>query len=295
MNIKGIIENYRAGRYKSAEQSAGFIAVKLALLIVLLSLGTLIVFLFMKGVGILSWEFFTAFPRNGMSEGGIWPAIVGTFWLAIGATLFALPLGVFTAVWLVEYSTSRKMVRMLRIGINSLAGVPSIVFGLFGFAFLVKFMGFGVSLFSGAITLGILILPMIIRTSEEAIMTVPSYFKEASLALGATRWETVYRITLPNSISGILTGVILSIGRAAGETAPILMTAATFYTIKLPDSLLSEVMALPYHIYALMTEGTHPNQLQIAYGTALVLLLLVLVINSIAIFIRIRARRARKW
>lgn len=277
------------------EQEAGYIVVKLALLVIVLSLGVLVGFIFIKGIGIIDLEFLTAFPRDGMSAGGIFPAIVGTSLLALGATLFALPLGVFTAVWLTEYSRNPRMVKILRIGINSLAGVPSIVFGLFGLAFLVKFMDFGVSLLSGAVTLGILILPTIIRTSEEALLTVPRSFKEASLALGATRWETIYKITLPNSISGILTGVILSIGRAAGETAPILMTAATFYTLKLPNGLLSEVMALPYHIYALMTEGTHPNQVKIAYGTAFVLLLLVLVINSIAIYIRIKARRARKW
>jgi phosphate transport system permease protein len=184
---------------------------------------------------------------------------------------------------------------MIRIGINSLAGVPSIVFGLFGLAFLVKFMQFGVSLISGAIVLGIMILPTIISTSEEALSTVPKTFKEASLALGATRWETMYKVVLPNAVSGILTGVILSIGRAAGETAPIMMTAATFYTLKLPTSPFSEVMALPYHIYALMTEGSQAGQLEIAYGTALVLLLLVLAVNAVAIFIRLKARRARKW
>jgi len=202
---------------------------------------------------------------------------------------------VLTAVWLVEYSTNPKMVRILRVGINSLAGVPSIVFGLFGLAFFVNFMGFGPSLLSGGLSLGILILPTIIRTSEEALLTVPPSFKEASLSLGATRWETVYKIILPNSISGILTGVILSVGRAAGETAPILMTGATFFTMRLPNSLFSEVMALPYHIYALMTEGTHANQLAIAYGTALVLMMLVVAVNSIAIYIRIQARKAREW
>ena len=209
--------------------------------------------------------------------------------------MFALPLGVFTAVWLTEYSQSPKLVRVLRIGINSLAGVPSIVFGLFGLAFLVKFMQFGVSLISGAIVLGIMILPTIIATAEEALLTVPRSFKEASLALGATRWETMYKVILPNSISGIITGVILGIGRAAGETAPIMFTAATFYTVKLPNSPFSEVMALPYHIYALMTEGSQAGQLEIAYGTAFVLLMLVLLINAAAIGIRIKARRERKW
>jgi phosphate transport system permease protein len=230
-----------------------------------------------------------------MVHGGIFPAILGTFLLSAGSLLFALPTGVLTAVWLTEYATNKQFVRIVRVGINSLAGVPSIVFGLFGLAFFVKFMGFGVSLISGCFVLGILILPTIIGASEEALLTVPKAFKEASLALGATRWETMSKVILPNSISGILTGIILSVGRASGETAPILMTAATFYTARLPNSPFSKVMALPYHIYALMTEGSAPGELEIAYGTALVLLMLVLAINSVAIFIRIKARRARKW
>lgn len=290
-----ITKNSEKPTRRDYEQSTGFIILKLCLLVILISLGTLLAFIFVKGIGVINPGFFTKFPENGMSEGGIFPAILGTFLLALVAVVFAVPMGVLTAVWLVEYSTNPKLVRILRVGINSLAGVPSIVFGLFGLAFFVKFMGFGPSLLSGGLALGILILPTIIRTSEEALMTVPAAFKEASLSLGATRWETVYKIILPNSISGILTGIILSVGRAAGETAPIIFTGATFFTMKLPNSLLSEVMALPYHIYALMTEGTHPNQLGIAYGTALVLMLLVLVINSIAIYIRIQARKARQW
>ncbi|HDQ26662.1 MAG TPA: phosphate ABC transporter permease PstA [bacterium] len=277
------------------QQSLGFVALQMCLLAVIISLGVLLVFIFVKGIGVINPDFFIKFPEDGMSSGGIFPAILGTLLLSLVAVFFAVPMGVLTAVWLVEYSTSYKMVRILRIGINSLAGVPSIVFGLFGLAFFVKFMGFGPSLLSGGLSLGVLILPTVIRTSEEALLTVPVSFKEASLGLGATRWETVYRIILPNSISGILTGIILSVGRAAGETAPILMTGATFFTMRLPNSLFSEVMALPYHIYALMTEGTHPNQLAIAYGTAVVLMMLVLVINSIAIYIRIMARRARQW
>jgi len=277
------------------QESTGIILLKICMLIVVLALIVVVGFIFIKGFKVLNWDFFTKFPDNGMTEGGIFPAILGTFLLSTGAILFALPLGVFTAVWLTEYSRSPKLVRMLRVGINSLAGVPSIVFGLFGLAFLVKFMQFGTSLITGCIVLGIMVLPTIISTAEEALLTVPKSFKEASLALGATRWETMYKIILPNSISGIITGVILGIGRAAGETAPIMFTAATFFTIRLPSSPFSEVMALPYHIYALMTEGSQKGQLEIAYGTALVLLLLVLTINAAAIAIRIKARRARKW
>jgi len=231
-----------------------------------------------------------------MTKGGIFPAIVGTFLLSTGAILFALPLGILAAIYLKEYAKGKKLVRMIRIGINNLAGVPSVVFGLFGLTIFVKLFGFGVSILSGSLTLGILILPMIIRASEEAISSVPSSFKEASFALGATKWQTMRKVILPTALPGILTGAILSIGRAAGETAPILFTATTFYTRHLPKSVFDEVMALPYHIYALMTEGTKPElQVPIAYGTALVLLLLVFIINFVAIIIRARARRKRKW
>ena len=244
----------------------------------------------------LSWGFLTQMPREGMTRGGILPAIIGTFYLTVGAILFALPLGVFAAIYLTEYARQGRLVRLIRLGINNLAGVPSVVFGLFGLAVFVKFFGFGVSILSGALTLGIVILPTIIRASEEALLVVPQPVREASLALGATKWQTIRKVVLPNAISGILTGSILGIGRAAGETAPILFTAATFYIIRLPKSIFDEVLALPYHIYALMTEGTHPeSQVPIAYGTALVLLFLVLSIDLVAIVIRNRFRKRKKW
>jgi phosphate transport system permease protein len=292
---KGLIESIKDRDLRSINQQMGFVLLKFCVLAVVLALGVLMFHIVINGAGSMSLDFILQSPRDGMVKGGIFPAILGTFLLSLGALIFALPMGVLTAVWLTEYATSKKFVRVVRVAINSLAGIPSIVFGLFGLAFFVKFMQFGVSLLSGSLILGILILPTIISASEEALLTVPKAFKEASLALGATRWETMYKIILPNSISGILTGIILSVGRAAGETAPILMTAATFYTARLPNSLFSKVMALPYHIYALMTEGSARGQTQIAYGTALVLLLLVLAVNSAAIAIRIRARRARKW
>ena len=231
-----------------------------------------------------------------MTKGGIFPAIIGTFLLSIGAVGFALPLGILGAVYLREYAKNGKVIKIIRIGINNLAGVPSVVFGLFGLAVFVKFFQFGVSIFSGSLTLGILILPVIIRSTEEAIASVPNDFREASFALGATKWYTIKNVVLPTALPGILTGAILGIGRAAGETAPILFTAATFYNRHLPCSIFDEVMALPYHIYALMTEGTKPEfQMPIAYGTALVLLMLVLLINLVAIIIRYRARKAKKW
>jgi phosphate transport system permease protein len=205
--------------------------------------------------------------------------------------LFALPLGLACAIYLCEYSPKGFIINIIRTSINNLAGVPSVVFGLFGLAVFVKFFGFGVSILSGSLTLGILVLPMIISATQEALIAVPHSIREASLAVGATKWQTIKNIVLPTALPGILTGVILSIGRVAGETAPILFTAAAFYLRGYPKSVFSEVMALPYHIYALMTEGTHPKeQTAIAYGCCLILLCLVLLVSFLAIVIRQRQR-----
>ncbi|MBU4482946.1 MAG: phosphate ABC transporter permease PstA [Actinobacteria bacterium] len=264
--------------------------------IIVLSICLMFYFIISRGIRVINWEFLTQMPRKAMTAGGIFPAILGTFYLTMGAICFALPLGVSAAIYLNEYAVQNRLVRIIRISINNLAGVPSVVFGLFGLAIFVKFLNFGVSILSGSLTLGILILPTIIRASEEALSAVPNSFREASLALGATKWQTIQKIVLPNSFSGILTGAILSIGRAAGETAPILFTAVTFYSMRLPKSIFSEVMTLPYHIYALMTEGTHPeSQVPIAYGTALVLVFLVLGLNLIAVILRNQFRRSKKW
>lgn len=227
-----------------------------------------------------------------MTQGGVAPAIVGTFYLTLGALLFSVPLGLACAIYICEYSPASYAVNIIRLSINNLAGVPSVVFGLFGFAVFVKAFGFGVSILSGSLTLGIMALPGIISASQEAILAVPQSFKEASLALGATHWQTIKKVVLPTALPGILTGIILNIGRVAGETAPILFTAATFYTRGYPDSIFSEVMALPYHIYALMTEGTRPEQqTMIAYGCSLLLLCIVLLISAAAIFFRQKQRR----
>jgi len=264
--------------------------------IIVLSICLMFYFIISRGIRVINWEFLTQMPRKAMTAGGIFPAILGTFYLTMGAICFALPLGVSSAIYLNEYAVQNRLIRIIRISINNLAGVPSVVFGLFGLAIFVKFLNFGVSILSGSLTLGILILPTIIRASEEALSAVPDSFREASFALGATKWQTIQRVVLPNSFSGILTGAILSIGRAAGETAPILFTAVTFYSMRLPKSIFSEVMTLPYHIYALMTEGTRPeSQVPIAYGTALVLVLLVLGLNLIAVILRNQFRRSKKW
>ncbi len=276
---------------KDFSQRLGFAFLFLCMAATLFFLFTIVYFIMVRGAGALSWEFFTQVPRASMTKGGVAPAIAGTFYLTLGSILFALPLGLACAVYLCEYSPKGFIINMIRISINNLAGVPSVVFGLFGLAVFVKLFGFGVSVLSGSLTLGILILPGIISASQEALMAVPHSIREASLALGATPWQTIRRIVLPTALPGILTGVILSIGRAAGETAPILFTAAAFYTRGYARSILSETMALPYHIYALMTEGTHPEkQTAIAYGCALILLLLVLSISFLAIIVRQKQR-----
>ena len=272
-------------------QNLGFLLLFLSIITTLFFLGIIIYFVSVNGLKVITWEFLTQVPRKAMTEGGIAPAIVGTFYLTLGAILFSLPLGLACAIYLCEYSPKGLVVNIIRMSINNLAGVPSIVFGLFGLAVFVKYFGFGVSILSGSLTLGILVLPQIISAAQEALLAVPQSYREASLSLGATHWQTIRKIVLPAALPGILTGVILSIGRVAGETAPILFTAATFYMRGYPDSILSEVMALPYHIYALMTEGTHPEkQIQIAYGCALILLFLVLSVSTLAIIIRQKQR-----
>lgn len=273
-------------------EKLGFLLLTLSIGITLFFLATIIYFVVVRGMPAMSWEFLTEALRRSMTAGGVAPAIVGTFYLVLGTILFALPLGLATAIYLCEYSPRSHAVNLIRMSINNLAGVPSVVFGLFGLAMFVKYLGFGVSILSGSLTLGILILPGIISASQEALMAVPFSLREASLALGATQWQTIKRIVVPTALPGILTGVILGVGRAAGETAPILFTAATFFMRGYPGSPLSECMALPYHIYALMTEGTHPEkQTAIAYGCALILMILVLAVSGIAIWLRNRFRQ----
>ncbi|OGR94227.1 MAG: phosphate ABC transporter, permease protein PstA [Elusimicrobia bacterium GWF2_62_30] len=282
----------RGRKKRGLTQKIGFAALAACMAANIFFLGAIIFFIGLKGLGAINWAFLTQAPRDAMTAGGVAPAIVGTLYLTLGAIMFALPLGVASAVYLTEYSPKGWIVNLLRVSVNNLAGVPSVVFGLFGLTVFVKYMGFGVSIISGSLTLGILALPVIISASQEALVAVPQSIREASLALGATQWETIRKVVLPAALPGILTGVILSVGRVAGETAPILFTAAAFYVKGYPDSPFSEVMALPYHIYALMTEGTHPEeQTRIAYGSSLILLALVLSVSMIAIFIRQRQRK----
>ncbi len=252
-------------------------------------------YIFFKGARAISWEFITTMPRNEMREGGIFPAILGTFYLMVGSSVISVPLGVMAAVYLTEYVENTKVLAFIRLMINNLAGVPSVVFGLFGLSLFVIFLDFGTSIIAGSLTLGILNLPLVIRSTEEALLTVPTSYREASLSLGATKWQTIYKIVLPSALPGILTGVMLSLARAAGETAPIMFTAATFFTPHLPETIFNEIMALPYHIYVLATAGIHIEATRhIQYGTAIVLIILVLGLNFSGMVLRYRFRKKFK-
>lgn len=279
---------------KLLTQKIAFALLSLSTLFVVLPVLAITFFLIKEGGPALSWSFLTEMPRNGMRDGGILPAIVGTCYLLIGTVVFAVPVGVMAAIYLSEYARQNMFTRAVRLAIVNLAGVPSIVFGLFGYGLFVLAMKFGKSILSGSLTLALLILPVIITASEEALHTVPKGFRDSSLALGATKWQTIWRVVIPNSAAGMITGIILGISRAAGETAPIMIVAAAYYLPKLPDSPLKDCMALPYHLYVVATEmfGA-PAKLQ--WGTALVLLLIVLGLNIIASLIRSKYRKKRTW
>lgn len=259
-----------------------------------LALAIFVLFITIQGIGAINWTFLTDVPRNSMTEGGILPCIIGTVYLSIGSILVAFPLGVATAIYLNEYARPGPWLRIIRLGINNLAGVPSVVYGLFGLGFFCIWLNLGVSLISGMLTLGAFILPLIIGTAEESLRNIPQTYREASLALGATKWQTIYKVVLPAAFPSMLTGLILGLSRAAGETAPIMFTAAVYYTRKLPNSIFDDVMALPYHIYVLATAGTHIEKTRhLQYGTALVLIALVLGMNLLAIIIRSRLQKRR--
>lgn len=279
------------GVARGRRQSFMFGLLRAAAGVNILALVGICLFLLINGGPAISWEFLTEPPRRMMTAGGIWPCIVGTFLLSFGAMALAFPLGVASAIYLHEYGSRSPLTPWIRLGISNLAGVPSVVFGLFGLAFFVTFLGMGVSLLAGVLTLAVLTLPVIINTAEEALRQVPDAWREASLALGATKSQTIARVVLPAAVPGMLTGAILGLARAAGETAAIMFTAAVFFTPRLPDSVFSSVMALPYHMYVLATAGTEIEKTRsLQYGTALVLLALVLGMNLIAIVIRDKMR-----
>ena len=244
-------------------------------------------FIIVKGIGVINWEFLSQAPSDGMTKGGIWPAIFGTCCLMAGSALFAFPTGVMSGIYMNEYAKDGKLVRFIRMMTNNLSGIPSIVFGLFGMAFFVNWLDFGDSILAGSLTLGLLALPIVIRTTEEAFKDLPDSFREGSLALGATKAQTIWNVLLPMAMPRIITGLILSLGRVSGETAPILFTCAAYFLPKLPDSIFDQCMALPYHLYVVATSGTDIEaQMPIADGTAFVLILIVLLMNLAANSIR---------
>lgn len=271
-------------------QKFAFLLISIGVVIVLAALGVILLEIIVNGAGAISLEFLTAPPSDLGRAGGIFPAIVGTLYLVAGALAVALPLGIATAIYLIEYTADTRLTRGIRGAVDLLNGTPSIVFGLFGFAFLVLFLNFGVSLIAGQITLGLMVLPTIIRTTEESLRSIPKSLREGSYALGASKWQTVWRVVLPPALPGIITGAILSIGRAAGETAPIMFTAVVFSSRYLPSSLFEPVMSLPYHLFILTTSVAGADDQK--FGTALVLLVMVLSIYLIAILIRRRYNRA---
>jgi phosphate transport system permease protein len=275
-------------------QRLGFSLLTLVALFTVVPIVGVIVYIFVQGSPAISWEFLSVVPRSGMREGGILPAIIGTFYLTVGTAIFSVPLGIAAAVYLSEYAADNAWTRLIRLAIINLAGIPSVVYGLFGLGLFVLFLGFGTSILAASLTLSIMTLPVIISTAEEALRAVPQAFRTVSVSLGATRWQTIRRIVLPQALPGILTGVILGLERAAGETAPILFTGAAFFLPRLPGSVFDATMALPYHLFVISTQVPE-MPIQIQYGTALVLLVFVLGMNLIATLIRSRARTRRQW
>jgi len=279
---------------RQTTQKIAFAILTLLAVIVVLPIVLVVVYIIIQGIGGMSWEFITGFPRSGMREGGILPAVIGTVVLTFGTAVAAIPLGVGAAIYLAEYARDNWLTRAIRLAIINLAGIPSVVYGLFGLGMFVLFLRFGTSIVAGSLTLGLMTLPVVISTAEEAILAVPQSFRVVSISLGGTKWQTVREVVLPQSLPGIITGIILGLERAAGETAPILFTVAAFYLPRLPSSIFDQTMALPYHLYVISTQ-VPGMPVRIQYGTALVLLVLVLSMNVVATIIRSYFRRRRQW
>lgn len=268
---------------KRHKQKAAFWIIGLMSTCIIGVLLWILIFIIVKGIGVISWDFLTSMPKDGMTDGGILPAIVGTLCLCVGSMIFAFPVGVISGIYLNEYAGNGKIVGFIRMMTNNLSAIPSIVFGLFGMSLFVNTLGFGDSIIAGSLTLGILVLPVVIRTTEEALKQIDDSYRLGSLALGASKLQTIFKVVLPMAMPNIITGLILSVGRVSGETAPILFTAAAYFLPKLPTSIFDQVMALPYHLYVLATSGTNLEASRsMAFGTALVLVLIVLILNLLA-------------
>jgi phosphate transport system permease protein len=268
-----------------------FLLMTLVLIVpVMLILGTLIV----KGGSVISIDFLFTSPTDGMTAGGLFPALLGTVWLVAVALLISVPLGIAAAIYLSEYAGNNWFTRIINLAIINLAGVPSIVHALFGVGAFVLYFGFGTSILAASLTLAIMTLPVVIVATRESLQAVPYAFREACWNMGATRWQTIHRVVLPNAISGILTGVILEVSRTAGETAPIMFTGAVFFTPFLPQGIFDQTMAMSLHLFVVSTQvpGVPEN---LPYGVALVLIAMVLLMNSISIAFRTWLRGKKKW
>ncbi len=271
------------GKSKRRSEKIAFRLFRVMSLLVVGILFIILGFIVVKGISVISWDFITKMPEDGMTKGGIYPAIIGTLCLIAGSITFSFPIGVLSGIYINEYASNGWVLRFIRLMTNNLAGIPSIVFGLFGMSLFVNTLGFGDSIIAGSLTLGLMTLPVIIRTTEEALKSVDNSFRHGSYALGASKLQTIRKVTLPIAYPNIITGLILSIGRVSGETAPILFTVAAYFLPKLPHSIFDQVMALPYHLYVLATSGTDIEKSRpMAYGTALVLILIVLILNLLA-------------
>lgn len=275
-------------------QQIAFTILGLVAMLVVIPILLVLYYVISRGWTAINWEFLTAMPRNGMRDGGIYPALVGTFFLITGTMAFSLPLGILSAIYLVEYARDNLFTRMIKLSIVNLSGIPSIVYGLFGFTLFVVFLNLGTSILAGSLTLAIMSLPVIITATKEALEAVPMAYREISLSLGATRWQTVRHCVLPYAIPGILTGTVLSLSRAAGETAPILFTVAAFYLPRLPHSVFDQVMALPYHLYVISTQIPNMPE-KLSFGTGLVLIGLVCLMNVVSIILRAHYRKKIQW
>lgn len=275
------VGNIDAKKRSSQKLAFGFFTFLSYLVVVILFV--ILGFIIIKGGSVISWDFLTKAPEDGMSKGGIYPAIVGTFYLILGSSIISFPIGIMSGIYMNEYATNGKLVRFIRIMTNNLSGVPSVVFGLFGMSLFVNTLGWGDSIIAGSFTLALMSLPLIIRTTEEALKSIEDSFRHGSLALGATKLQTIRRVVLPMAFPNIITGLILSVGRVSGETAPILFTVAAYFLPQLPESIFDQCMALPYHLYVISTSGTDVEASRgMAYGTALVLIAIVLVVNLLA-------------
>lgn len=274
--------------YFSIFRTVTFIGVGILFLTLLL--------LFVSGYSVIDFGFLTKnWQHRDITQGGIFPAILGSFYLGLGVMIISFPLGIGTAIFLTEYSKNNFLKRIIQLTIRNLSGVSSIVYGLFGLAVFVNFLSFGTSLLSAILTLSLMTIPWIITASVEALESVPQKFRESSLALGATHWQTTWKIVLPNAIAGSITGGIIGIARALGETAPLIMVGATFYLSRLPSSPLDKFMALPYHTFILATQHSSPDANTYAAATALVLIMLTFLLSLGAIFLRFHYRRKKDW